>query len=51
VIAAAVANDYTPLQFIDPNTGEAVGWEYDAMAEICRRLNCVVEWQNTSWDA
>jgi polar amino acid transport system substrate-binding protein len=50
VIAAAVANDYTPLQFIDPATGAAVGWEYDAMAEICRRLNCVVEWQNTSWD-
>ena len=50
VIAAAVANDYTPLQFIDPATGVAVGWEYDAMAEICRRLNCVVEWQNTSWD-
>ena len=50
VIAAAVANDYTPLQFIDPDTGKAVGWEYDAMAELCRRLNCVVDWQNTSWD-
>jgi len=50
VIAAAVANDYTPLQFIDPATGAAVGWEYDAMEEICRRLNCVVDWQNTSWD-
>ena len=49
-IAAAVANDYTPLQFVDPQTGEAMGWEYDAMAELCRRLNCVVDWQNTSWD-
>ena len=45
--AAAMANDYTPLQFIDPATGEAVGWEYDAVAEICRRLNCVVDWQTT----
>ncbi len=51
VIAAAVANDYTPLQFVDPKTGAAVGWEYDAVEEICRRLNCVVEWQATSWDA
>jgi polar amino acid transport system substrate-binding protein len=50
-IAAAVANDYLPLQFVDPNTGVAVGWEYDAMEEICRRLNCVVDWQTTSWDA
>ena len=51
VVSAAMANDYTPLQFIDPRTGEAVGWEYDAVAEICRRLNCTVEWNNTSWDA
>ena len=49
-IQAAVANDYTPLQFIDPGTGAAVGWEYDAMAEICRRLNCVVNWNNTTWE-
>jgi ABC-type amino acid transport substrate-binding protein len=51
VVRAAVANDYTPLQFIDPATGEAVGWEYDAMDEICARLNCVVEWNTVSWDA
>ncbi len=50
-VAAAVANDYTPLQFVDPKTGVAVGWEYDAVAEMCRRLNCEVDWQNTSWDA
>lgn len=31
-VAAAMANDYTPLQFIDPVTGAAVGWEYDAVA-------------------
>ena len=51
VIRAAVANDYMPLQFIDPATGQAVGWEYDAMDEICARLNCVVEWNTVSWDA
>jgi len=49
-IVAVTGNDYTPLNFVDPLTGEAVGWEYDAVNEICRRLNCVVDWQVTSWD-
>lgn len=50
-VVAAVANDYPPLQFVDPATGKAVGWEYDAVNEICRRLNCVVEWRVTNWDS
>ncbi len=50
-IVAVTGNDYTPLNFVDPLSGEAVGWEYDAVNEICRRLNCVVDWQVTSWDA
>ena len=51
VVVAVTGNDYTPLNFIDPTTGASVGWEYDAVNEICRRLNCVVDWQVTSWDA
>jgi polar amino acid transport system substrate-binding protein len=51
VVEAAMANDFTPLQFIDPATGEAMGWEYDAMREICARLNCEVNFNTTSWDA
>jgi len=47
---AVTGNDYTPLNFVDPLTGEAVGWEYEAVDEICRRLNCVVDWQVTAWD-
>ena len=43
-------NDYTPLNFVDPLSGKAVGWEYEAVDEICRRLNCEVDWQVTSWD-
>ncbi len=50
-IEAAMANDYTPLQFVDPKTGDAMGWEYDAMAEICALLNCTVNFNVTSWDA
>ena len=51
VVQAVTENAYTPLNFIDPATGKAVGWEYDAMEEICRRLNCVVEWNIIGWDA
>jgi polar amino acid transport system substrate-binding protein len=49
-VVAVTGNDYTPLNFVDPLTGEAVGWEYDAVNEICRRLNCVVDWQVSTWD-
>ena len=48
-IAVAVENAYPPLQFM--KDGEAVGWEYDAMAEIAKRLNLTVDYQTTSWDA
>ena len=49
-VVAVTGNDYTPLNFVDPKTGKSVGWEYDAVNEICRRLNCVVDWQVTAWD-
>ncbi|NBB49662.1 transporter substrate-binding domain-containing protein [Rhizobium sp. CRIBSB] len=44
-------NAYPPLQFVDPKSGEQIGWEYDAMNEIAKRLNFKAEYQNTSWDA
>ena len=49
-VVAVTGNDYVPLNFVDPGTGESVGWEYDAVNEICRRLNCSVDWQVTAWD-
>jgi polar amino acid transport system substrate-binding protein len=50
-VVVVTENAYPPLQFVDPKTGEAIGWEYDAMAEIAKRLNIKVEYANTSWDA
>jgi polar amino acid transport system substrate-binding protein len=49
-IVVVTENAYPPLQFIDSN-GDAVGWEYDAMAEIAARLNATVVYENISWDA
>ncbi|QQA42140.1 transporter substrate-binding domain-containing protein [Pelagovum pacificum] len=50
-VVVVTENAYPPLQFIDPESGEAIGWEYDAMAEIAERLNIEVTYENTSWDA
>ena len=49
-IVAVTENAYTPLNFADPATGEGIGWEYDAMNEIAKRLNAKVDWNITSWD-
>lgn len=49
-VVVVTENAYPPLQFIDGN-GNAVGWEYDAMAEIAERLNVTVTYENISWDA
>ncbi|KJZ20800.1 transporter substrate-binding domain-containing protein [Loktanella sp. S4079] len=49
-IVVVTENAYPPLQFIDAQ-GQAVGWEYDAMAEIATRLNATVTYENISWDA
>src|SRR6476661_7814919 len=50
-VVVVTENAYPPLQFIDPKSGKQIGWEYDAMNEIAKRLNFKVEYQNTSWDA
>ena len=49
-VVVVTENAYPPLQFLD-KSGTAVGWEYDAMAEIAKRLNITVKYENTSWDA
>jgi len=49
-ITVVTENAYPPLQFVDAS-GAAVGWEYDAMAEIAKRLNATVKYENISWDA
>jgi polar amino acid transport system substrate-binding protein len=49
-IRVAVENDYPPFNSIDVSTGEAVGWDYDTVRQICLRLNCVPEFVQTAWD-
>ena len=49
-VVVVTENAYPPLQFLD-SSGKPVGWEYDAMDEIARRLNMTVRYENSSWDA
>ncbi len=47
----AVENAYQPFNYIDPETGEAVGYDYDIFNEICSRINCTPNFIETSWEA
>ncbi len=49
-IVVAVENAYPPFNSIDQASGQGVGWDYDAVAEICKRLNCVPEFKEAAWD-
>ena len=42
-------NAYPPFNFIDETVGP-VGWDYDILAEICARLNCLPEFIETNWE-
>nr|WP_244300813.1 transporter substrate-binding domain-containing protein [Roseibium hamelinense] len=50
-VVVVTENAYPPLQFVDPKSGDAIGWEYDAMSEIANRLNFKISYENISWDA
>jgi len=49
-IKAVTENAYVPLNFADPKSGKGIGWEYDAVNEMAKRLNLKVEWSLSSWD-
>jgi polar amino acid transport system substrate-binding protein len=49
-IVVAVENAYPPFNSIDATTNKPVGWDYETVTEICKRLNCVVEFKQAAWD-
>lgn len=48
-ITVAVENAYPPFNSLDAD-GNAVGWDYDVINELCSRLNCTPEYVETAWD-
>lgn len=49
-VTVAVENAYLPFNYIDENTGEAGGWDYDVWNEICKRLNCTPVYVEAAWE-
>jgi polar amino acid transport system substrate-binding protein len=49
-ITVAVENAYPPFNMIDEASGQGVGWDYDTVTEICKRVNCVPEFKQAAWD-
>lgn len=49
-ITIAVENAYLPYNYIDPDTGEPAGWDYDVWDEICVLLNCTPKYVEAAWE-
>ncbi len=49
-VVAVTENAFTPLNFVEPKSGKAVGYEYEVWGEICKRLNCKLTWKTAAWD-
>ena len=49
-VVIAVENAYPPFNFIDEETNEGAGWDYDAWRHICQLLNCTPVFKQAAWD-
>jgi polar amino acid transport system substrate-binding protein len=49
-VTIAVENAYLPFNYVDPETGEWAGWDYDVWDEICNLLNCTPNYVEASWE-
>ncbi len=49
-ITVAIENAYLPFNYVDIETGEPGGWDYDAWDEICTRLHCKPVYTEAAWE-
>jgi polar amino acid transport system substrate-binding protein len=49
-ITVAMENAYLPFNYVDAETGEPGGWDYEVWDEICVRLNCVPVYVEAAWE-
>jgi polar amino acid transport system substrate-binding protein len=49
-ITIAMENAYLPFNYIELETGEPGGWDYEAWDEICRRLHCTPVYVEAAWE-
>ncbi|MCB2109428.1 MAG: transporter substrate-binding domain-containing protein [Defluviimonas sp.] len=41
---------YPPMEMVDPNSGQIVGFDVDVVNAICEKINCKAEFVTTAWD-
>lgn len=49
-VTVAVENAYLPFNYIDPQTGEPAGWDYEAIDAMCELLNCTPVYVEAAWE-
>ena len=49
-VTIAVENAYLPFNYIDPESGQPAGWDYEVWNEMCRLLNCVPVYTEAAWE-
>ncbi len=49
-VTVTVENAYLPFNYIDPETGEGAGWDYDIWNEICGLVNCTPVFVESAWE-
>jgi len=49
-VTIAVENAYLPFNYIDPETGEGAGWDYDVWNEICKLIDCTPIYVEAAWE-
>lgn len=50
-VVVAVENGYAPFNYIRTDNRRAEGWDYDAVAELARRLHFTPEFREVAWDS
>jgi polar amino acid transport system substrate-binding protein len=49
-VTIAIENAYLPFNYIELDTGEPGGWDYDAWDDICTRLHCTPVYVEQAWE-
>jgi len=49
-VRIAVEDAYPPFNYIDEDTNESVGWDYDVGRAICEKLNCEPVFVVAAWE-
>ncbi len=50
-VTVAIENAYIPFNYVRLDNGKAEGWDYDALAAICKLLNCKPVFKEIGWDS